>query len=89
MPAKVIRVTFVIFILCDRFVAYATALKEQPSKHIKDPETLNMTYSHSSISLTLKYQPYNYEKVYVSAYKSVHSDSHYAFPHFLIYPIPS
>ncbi len=36
---KVIWVTFVIFILCDMRVAYATALKEQPSKCIKEPET--------------------------------------------------
>lgn len=36
---KVIWVTFVIFILCDMRVAYATALKEQPSKRIKEPET--------------------------------------------------
>lgn len=45
------------FVMCG---AYASALKEQLSKCINDPETLNMT---------LKYCPYNYKKVYVSASK--------------------
>ncbi len=36
---KVIWVTFVIFIICDMRVAYAAALKEQPSKCIKELET--------------------------------------------------